>query len=1102
VWRTRSVFISSTFLDMQEERDFLRTRAFLELEELLRARRCHLEWVDLRLGVATSATSEGARELQVLKVCLDEVRRCRPFLIILLGDRYGWVPPVDSIGAAAREQGLPADVAGRSVTDLEIEFGIFADPGQQTRSFFYFREPLPYAAMPPAIARLYSDANCDDADAQARVDRLATLKSRIERTLPARVRHYQAAWDPVKQRVAGLEALGRMVLADIWAELDAETAAAADVELSWQQTERQALDDFIEDRARDFLGRQQAIAELEKVASSAVSDRAVWGCCVEGAAGSGKSALFGALCRRLRETDALVLAHSAGASVRSASVDAMLLRWIGELADALGVEAGVTETSGPNSIDATFASLLGRMTERRRVIVMVDALDQFENTPRGRFATWLPPQWPRNARLLATAIPGPGSEALAERARFGTLALPPLDAIEATSIARSICARYHRELDGEVYDALRAKRGAAAPAWGNPLWLVLAVEDLNLLDADDFARAQRDYTGDPATRLRALMVDTVAAYSTDIAGLFARMFERAEEIFGVGIVRAFLGLIAVGRAGWRESDFRAVVPGLSGEDWDELRFASLRRLFRGQIRQRGALMRWDVSHNQMRIAIQQHLARHGIAEAFVHAAIANHLLSYPQHDPLRISETMVHLLGSGDVTRAANYYTDDLASDERDGAMAAVRDHLLLAADPQAAAQQIAALVDAPGLDPDRRIRAAEFHVLALASQLESRAPIAVRLVVLERAAKVLETAAQRDGADAATKLSLAVTQNTIAAMLLASGRSDAALRAFQQSIATAETTPDGDVTENIQRDYGLARSFEGIGDLHLAAGRLSEAQANFQKALAIREKLLAAAPDDPERSLALSVALSKLGETQLIAAEPDEALATFQRCLATTQRLLSANPADVVLRGKLANYYERTGIAHSQKGDDAAAFEAMRHCYEIRTALAAADPADNELQGALQSCAIGLGEILVRHRPMDALDLYQMAFRISQKLLAADPNNDFFLRGGLMAHFGIGKCFAGAGMRDDAIKAFRRCVEVAERLARSSPDNIVWQMDLADSLYRAALCGDFPKARLTSALAILQRMQTDGKLTPVSRNLKISIERSLEDLKTGGKTN
>jgi uncharacterized protein DUF4062 len=111
MWRARPVFISSTFQDMQAERDYLRNYVFPELEERLQRRRHHLEWVDLRVGVATAGQAEeAARELQVLKVSLAEVRRSRPFLIVLLGDRYGWVPPAERIVAAAAEEGFTADV--------------------------------------------------------------------------------------------------------------------------------------------------------------------------------------------------------------------------------------------------------------------------------------------------------------------------------------------------------------------------------------------------------------------------------------------------------------------------------------------------------------------------------------------------------------------------------------------------------------------------------------------------------------------------------------------------------------------------------------------------------------------------------------------------------------------------------------------------------------------------------------------------------------------------------------------------------------------------------------------------------------------------------
>lgn len=121
-WITRPIFISSTFRDMQAERDCLREFVFRELEERLRARRHFLEPIDLRLGVDPGdAADEEAREIRVLKVCLSEIQRSRPFLIVLLGDRYGWVPSRERVQAAAREAGFDVDVRHKSVTALEIE---------------------------------------------------------------------------------------------------------------------------------------------------------------------------------------------------------------------------------------------------------------------------------------------------------------------------------------------------------------------------------------------------------------------------------------------------------------------------------------------------------------------------------------------------------------------------------------------------------------------------------------------------------------------------------------------------------------------------------------------------------------------------------------------------------------------------------------------------------------------------------------------------------------------------------------------------------------------------------------------------------------------
>jgi hypothetical protein len=331
-WASRPVFVSSTFADMQAERDHLRTHVFPALEERLRSRRRHLEWVDLRLGVVAASYQDAEmRELQVLKVCLGEIQRCRPFLIVLLGDRYGWVPSPQRIAAAARDVGFDETIAGRSVTDLEIQFGILGDKEQQPRCFFYFRQPLPYADMPPEVAAAYADTHDTHPDAARRSKRLTVLKGEIEARLPQRVRRYTARWDSERQCLTGLDAWGQTVLEDIWSEILATTAPPeAEAEISWQQAERNALEDYIEDRTRDFIGRSEVLSRLEDLASAPTREGVAWGLCVTAPSGSGKSAIFGELQRRLTQSGVFVLAHAAAASVRATLVDDMLRRWIEE----------------------------------------------------------------------------------------------------------------------------------------------------------------------------------------------------------------------------------------------------------------------------------------------------------------------------------------------------------------------------------------------------------------------------------------------------------------------------------------------------------------------------------------------------------------------------------------------------------------------------------------------------------------------------------------------------------------------------------------------------------------------------------------------------
>ncbi len=178
-----------------------------------------------------------------------------------------------------------------------------------------------------------------------------------------------------------------------------------------------------------------------------------WGLCLTGESGSGKSALFARIYQELKthenQGEILLLANAAGIGIGSGQVDRMLRRWIARLADFLGIEnpldqerdvspaqAETPAVGTSQEIDEIFASLLGRAAVKTRAVLLLDALNHFECTVRARFLTWLPKPWPKNARLMATAIPGPETESLVRDDRSVELReVPSIERDEARRIA-------------------------------------------------------------------------------------------------------------------------------------------------------------------------------------------------------------------------------------------------------------------------------------------------------------------------------------------------------------------------------------------------------------------------------------------------------------------------------------------------------------------------------------------------------------------------------------------------------------------------------------------------------------------------------------------
>ena len=735
---------------MRAEREYLHTSVFPELETRLRQRHLHLEPIDLRWQLeAGSDDEELSNRLRTLGVCLGEINRARPFQVVLVGDRYGWVPPPERVEAAAEEAGFQTDAAGKSLLALEIEFGLRGDPHCRQQCFFYFRQPLDYDQMPPEAAADYRD--------DEHGDKLAELKERIEREMPDRVRRYHAEWDDENQTLAGLDELGRIVLEDLWQALDQQTHALADLPPPhWQDEQREALDQFVEARGRLLVGREQVVERLLDLARSPAAEGSPWGACITGASGAGKSALFAHVHRLLDKENVIRLVHAAGIGERSIQLDGVLRRWTAELARALEVDPPVDEASTSRQVEQAFAEFLARAAHERRVVLLVDALDQFEPTPRAQQSAWLPDPWPENARLIATTTPGPVSEALERRSGVELVPLAALQAEEARQMAEAVAGRRGRPLPPQVIDVLLAKQlpGGAAAA-GIPLWLESAVEELALLDADEVARADRQANGSAQEQVDQLLLDVARDLPPDTERLWDWMLKRKEALLAPGWLSGFVNLIAASRSGLRESDLEVLLPKVvklfaptaPRQAWDGLKFAVLRRAFRGRLAQRGTDGGWDFSHAKFREIIHRRNLRDPQLVERLHTSIAYHLKSLPSSDPLRQTELMVHLIGSEDRLRAAHYYSGELAKQELAGATQALADHILAGSNqrPNVGLGWTASLLIEPKLKKSQVGVLCRRYNFELLRVLENNAPVDARRRLADATRQAAEELAEQD---------------------------------------------------------------------------------------------------------------------------------------------------------------------------------------------------------------------------------------------------------------------------------------------------------------------------------------------------------------------
>jgi hypothetical protein len=625
--RNINIFISSTFNDMQSERDIIRKQIVRKLQEELAEYHVGIQVTDLRWGVDTLSVDEGEREAKVLHVCLDAIQNSRPYFIALLGERYGWLPSPESMENIKRtlskeQQQALGDVSdSMSVTEMEILLGALGNQDLMPHSFFCFRNSVSYDDMPSDKKSLYIDSLSTKEEVRKNAVRLEKLKKRIETECEAagleqNIINYDAQW--IEKGETGkfdhlesfADQLYSLIYDDIVSDLEAEDAYFDDYQ---KDAEYNRFMTFVESHTEDFQGRKPLIDKLSKffLESRELSSvlNGITGCFLTGFSGCGKSSLFSVLYQHLTEAapqySFYILAHAVGITPQSVIVEKMISAWCLQMRRTLDdeIEEDIDEEESSYNRVSELIDEFHRLISRIQVrglqpIVLIDSLDSFESNNIIKDFDFLP----YNVPFICTSLPGYADDIIKKHPNYQCYNMDDFTLDDAQQVVTSVLKKNYKELPENLQKQLLGiTKADGHPAYESPLWLRMALDILMELGEEDFNRIHNIQQVREDAKIENYLSQTISEFPPEAIDLFQYWINLTCRYFNPILTTQSLTYIAIAQYGIKEDDLAELI----GEEWSQLEFVSLRYWMRNYIQCNNKDHRWFFTHAILRQTLMQ-----------------------------------------------------------------------------------------------------------------------------------------------------------------------------------------------------------------------------------------------------------------------------------------------------------------------------------------------------------------------------------------------------------------------------------------------------------------------------------------------------------------
>ena len=621
----RTIFVSSTFADMQYERDILRDEVAPKLNDKAREYNEHIEFCDLRWGINTEEMESEEASRKVLGVCLDEIDRTNPPMIIIIGERYGWIPEEDYIHSVAERKNIKLDTLKKSVTALECEYGILS---LNRKALVYFRE---IECVDETLAEVYRSEN----------EECFILLNELKRVLKSRpnctVSEYGVRFINNIPNKDDLHRFSDKVVDDIEHILLPDWKRFAQMTSFERERERQWT--FIREKKAVFTARQE---EANLIIDEILKGNRFTIC--KGSTGSGKSTLFSYVCLKVQESGWKVLPFIAGLTDESNDGMDILRNSVYYFEELLKTEhVPYVHTNEKLDDGRTLLQLMqGRLRELsykveetgEKILIAIDAIDQlFPDEIRETFA-FIPDGLSENISFFMTSLP---DIEFLQKKYYG---LQSLMSDDIRKVIHGVMNRLGKELSERVIDRILEMETS-----DNPYYVSMIVQRLCMMGFKDFLVANKS-NASPIIALTNRQIEILDNCPDSIKEMCVKLIKDAAGILNSRFLYYSMKLLATSRYGLRRSDLSSIV----GKEWNELLFAHfLNYLYEDfQVRTDGRI---DFMHKTIKSGIRDVI---GNDQQF-DIEIAEYMEGLDKYDPIRMNEYPYHLISAKKYDDFANY---------------------------------------------------------------------------------------------------------------------------------------------------------------------------------------------------------------------------------------------------------------------------------------------------------------------------------------------------------------------------------------------------------------------------------------------------------------